>query len=102
MVFKDVLFVPGMKKNLISVSTIDDRGFEVSFQGYEVVIYPKGSSITLARVIGTCDGKLYRLIFQPLHALASNSNNNQLREIWHRRMAYLHHGAMRVLREIVI
>jgi hypothetical protein len=31
MVFRDVLYVPGLKKNLISVSTIQDRGFEVSF-----------------------------------------------------------------------
>jgi hypothetical protein len=27
--FTDVLFVPGMKNNLISVSTLQDRGFEV-------------------------------------------------------------------------
>jgi hypothetical protein len=37
--FTDVLFVPGMKKNLISVSTLQDRGFEVSFRGTEVLIY---------------------------------------------------------------
>ena len=40
MVFMDVLYVPGLKKNLISVSTIQDRGFEVSFRGDEVLIYP--------------------------------------------------------------
>jgi hypothetical protein len=38
--FTDVLFIPGMKKNLISVSTLHDRGFEVSFRGTEVLIYP--------------------------------------------------------------
>jgi hypothetical protein len=52
-------------------------------------------------VIGTHDGTLYILIFQPLHALASSSNNSQLCELWHRRMAHLHHGALMVLREIV-
>jgi hypothetical protein len=31
--FKDVLYVPGLKKNLISVSTLQDRGLEVSFRG---------------------------------------------------------------------
>jgi hypothetical protein len=30
----------GMKKNLISVSTLQDRGFEFSFRGTEVLIYP--------------------------------------------------------------
>ena len=32
MILIDVLFVPGMKKNLISVSMIKDRGLGVSFQ----------------------------------------------------------------------
>jgi transposase InsO family protein len=48
------------------------------------------------------DGKLFRLIFQPLHALsASNDNNRQLCELWHHRMAHLHHGALGGLREVV-
>jgi hypothetical protein len=41
MVFRDVLYVPRIKKNLISFSTIQDRGFEVSFRGDEVLIHPK-------------------------------------------------------------
>jgi hypothetical protein len=31
LVFRDVLYVSGLKKNLISISSIQDRGFEVSF-----------------------------------------------------------------------
>jgi transposase InsO family protein len=31
----------------------------------------------------------------------STSNNNDLCELWHRRMAHLHHGPLRVLREMV-
>ena len=37
--FTDVLYVPGMKKNLISVSTLQDRGLEVTFTGTEVLIH---------------------------------------------------------------
>jgi hypothetical protein len=62
-VFRDVLYVPGLKKNLISVSSIHDRGFEVSFRGTEVLIHPKGSSITSGRVIGTREGNLYNYFF---------------------------------------
>jgi hypothetical protein len=100
--FRDVLYVPGLKKNLISVSTLQDRGLEVSFRGTEVLIHPKGSRLTSGQVIGVRDGKLYRLFFQPLHALAASSDNNsQLCELWHRRMAHLHHGALGGLREVV-
>ena len=31
MVVRDVFYVPRLKKNLISVSTIEDRGYEVVF-----------------------------------------------------------------------
>ena len=43
--FTDVLFVPRMKKNLISVSTLQDRGLEVTFRGTEVLIHPRVSSL---------------------------------------------------------
>ena len=31
MTLRDVLYVPGLKKNLVSVSTIEDRGLGVCF-----------------------------------------------------------------------
>jgi hypothetical protein len=54
--FMDVLYVPGMKKNLILVSTLQDRGLEVTFRGTEVLIHPQGSSLTLGQVIRVRDG----------------------------------------------
>jgi hypothetical protein len=39
--------------------------------------------------------------FSAITCLANSNNNSQLCELWHRRMAHLHHGALRVLREIV-
>jgi hypothetical protein len=100
-VFMDVLYVPGLKKNLISVSSIQDRGFEVSFRGTKVLFHPKGSSVTSGRVIGTREGNLYILLFHPLHPLASSSSSSQLCLLWHQRIAHLHHGALSVLWEIV-
>jgi hypothetical protein len=100
--YMDVLYVPGMKKNMISVSTLHDRGLEVTFRGTEVLIHTRGSSLASGEVIGVREGKLFRLFFQPLHALAtSRDNNRQLCELWHRRMAHLHHGALGALREVV-
>ena len=63
--FRDVLYVPGLKKNLISVSTLHDRGLEVTFRGTKVLIHPQGSSLASGQVIGVRDGKLFRLLFQP-------------------------------------
>eukprot|EP00253_Pinus_taeda_P001527 PITA_01527 len=41
----DVLHVPRMKKNLISVSTME-KGFDATFSGEQVLMHPKGASIT--------------------------------------------------------
>jgi hypothetical protein len=48
----EVLYVPGLKKSLVSVSTIEDRGFEVVFRNGQVLMYPKGGNITSVKVIG--------------------------------------------------
>ena len=71
------------------------------FRDGHVLLFPKGSSITSAKVIGTRHEKLYKLMFKPTSALYHTTNNNDLCELWHRRMAHLHHGALRILREIV-
>jgi hypothetical protein len=87
----------------VSVSTIEEKGYEVLFHDGQVLLFPRGSSITSAKVIGTRHERLYKFLFQPTRALIhSTSSSSDLCEIWHGRMAHLHHGALRVLREMVI
>jgi hypothetical protein len=40
-------------------------------------------------------------MFQPARALIHSTNNSDLCELWHTRMAHLHHGVLKILREIV-
>lgn len=60
-----VLYVPGLTRNLIFVSCIKDRGYVLLFWNGQLLMYPVGSSMASARVIGVCDEKLYRFIFKP-------------------------------------
>ena len=57
---KDVLFVPGVKKNLLSISTLDAKGMRVAFVNGQVLMWPKGKSFDDAVVIGEQEG-LYKL-----------------------------------------
>jgi hypothetical protein len=41
MKMKDVLYVPGLTKNLLSISALDKKGFKVVFIYGEVLIWPK-------------------------------------------------------------
>ena len=95
--FVDVLYVPRLTKNLTSVSTLEDKGYRVKFHDLRVYIRPKVSNTSLDRVIGRRSGKVYRLHFKLAKALVSSSNNSQ-GELWHTRMAHLHHGALKHLR----
>ena len=66
MTVRDVIYVHGLKNNLISVSTLEDRGFVVFFQDGHVLVHPKGSSDTIATLIGIRCEKLYKLMSQLL------------------------------------
>ena len=69
MLLRDVLYVSGLKKNLVSISTIEDRGYEVLFRDGHVLLYPKVSSVTSTKVIGIRHEKLYKLMFQPARGM---------------------------------
>ena len=49
---KDVLYVPGLKKNLLSISALDAKGMRVSFIDGQVLMWPKGKTIDDVVVIG--------------------------------------------------
>ena len=53
---KDVFYVPGLTKNLISISTLDKKGFMVAFIDGEVLMCSKRKTIEDAIVIGIEEG----------------------------------------------
>ena len=65
MTLRDVLFVPGMKKNLISVSMNEDKGLGVSFLDGHVRVFPKTVEPSASYTIGVRCGKLYKLFSAP-------------------------------------
>jgi len=71
----NVLYVPIMKKNLISISELEDKGYDVLFRRGQVLIYPRGTLASSAREIGVCHAKVYKFSFQPPMALSSNTRD---------------------------
>ena len=65
MKMKNVLFVLGLKKNLLSIFALDAKGMRVSFIDGQVLMCPKGKTIDDAVVIGEQEGGLYKLKGQP-------------------------------------
>ena len=61
MKMKDVLFVPRLKKNLLSISALDAKEMRVAFINGQVIMWPKGKNIDEAIVTGEQEGGLYKL-----------------------------------------
>ena len=52
MKMKEVLYVPGLKKNLISISALDKKRYRVAFIDEQVLMWYKGKTLKDVVVIG--------------------------------------------------
>ena len=96
---KEVLFVPGLKKNLLSISALDAKGMMVAFIDGQVIMLPKGKTINDAIVIGEQEGGLYKLKGHPEQALVHDTVDPS--ELWHRRLAHVHYRALPIARKLL-
>jgi hypothetical protein len=85
----NVLYLPDLEKNLVSISCLEDKGNRIAFVDGEVLSSSRDSSIENARVIGTREGRLYRLLECNDEALVHDEVNPN--ELWHRRYAHLNY-----------
>jgi hypothetical protein len=95
----NVLYVPGLEKNLVSMSCLEDKGNIIAFVDGKVLSWHKDSSIENARVIGSREGNLYRLLEQNEEALVHNEVNPD--ELWHKRYAHINYQALPFLKRMV-
>ena len=92
MKMKDVLFVLGLKKNLLSISALYAKGMRIAFVDSQFLMWPKGMTIDDVVVIGEQEGGLYKLKGQPEQYLVHDSLEPN--ELWHRRLAHVHYRAL--------
>jgi transposase InsO family protein len=89
---KDVLYVPGLTKNLLSISSLEKKGFRVAFIDGEVLMWAKGKTMEEAIVIGKEEGGLYKLKGHS-EATMTYSIENPC-ELWHRRLSHINYKAL--------
>ena len=98
MKMKEVLYVPGLKKNILSISALDKKGFRVSFVD-EVLMWPKWKIIDDAIVIGVEEGGLYKLKgHTDLSFIAITINPC---ELWHRILSHVNYKALPIVIKVV-
>ena len=100
-VLKEVMHVPGLKKNLISVAMLEDKGYDVIFSEGKAFLRSKTTGET--RKIGVRVRNLYQLHVDGCTTMAGKAEglvSGDDGELWHRRLGHLHHGAFKILQQI--
>lgn len=94
-----VLFVPGIKRNLLSISALEDNGYRVTFMDGKVKAWPKGLTFKQANTIGRRQGCLYELNTDINQVLVNDISN--LNEVWHRRLGHLNYKTLSSMENLV-
>jgi hypothetical protein len=88
MKMKEVLYVPGLKKNLISILALDEKGYRVAFVDGNFIMWPIGNTFDDVVVIGVQEGGIYKLKGRSDSTLIHNTVNPS--ELWHSIFFHLH------------
>jgi hypothetical protein len=96
---KDVLYVLGLTKNLLSILALDKKGFRVAFIDGEILMWSKGKTIEDAVVIGIEEGGLYKLKCHSDVALTHSIESSC--ELWHRRLDHMNYKSLPYVSKVV-
>ena len=81
MKMKEVLYVPGFKKNILSILVLDNKGYRVSFIDGHVLMWSKAKTLEYVIVIGE-GGGLYKLKGNPETTLVHETTTSS--ELWNK------------------
>ena len=87
---KNVLHVLGLGMNLLSVSQLQSKGYDVCF--IKEKVYVKHPSWKKKVQIRIKNNRLYKLQLESPMGLIGSHGNKDLNELWHKRMGHLHMG----------
>jgi hypothetical protein len=93
------LVLPGLKKNLLSILALDEKGSKVAFIDGEVLLWPRRKSIDDVVVIGVQEGGLYKLKGNSISTLVHTTITPS--ELWHGRFAHIHYKALPIVSKMV-
>ena len=99
MKMKAVMYVLGLKKNLISISALNKKGLRVSFVDGILLMWTKGKKIDDVVEIGVEEGGLYKLKGHAYSTLETSIINPC--ELWNRMLAHIHYKDIPIVRKVV-
>lgn len=89
-IIKNVLCVPDLRINLLSISTIEKAGFEIKYFNSKIVI-KRGNTIYIE---GNRCNNLYRIILRHCSSEYANLAVNNEKELWRQRYGHLNYNSL--------
>lgn len=91
----DVMYVPGLAHNLISIGQLMKKGYYVVFDDDKCLLYDK-ESMQLIYSVKMAEDKMFPLVFSkvPINAFTSSSDDSLL---WHQRFGHLNFRGLTLL-----
>jgi len=77
----DVMYVPGLKKNLVSIFSLEDKGMRVTFIRGKVLSWTMKYCMRDAFTLRSRIEGLYRVNGRPVRVILHDSNHQS--ELWH-------------------
>eukprot|EP00253_Pinus_taeda_P012928 PITA_12928 len=94
---QDVLYVPDLKTNLVSISAMEGKGYKVTFSDGKVRVWE--NNVKDAFTLGFRVDSLYQVSGSPLGDMSCDTSLQS--ELWHQRFAHLHYKALPDVRQMV-
>jgi len=65
---EEILYVHGLKKNLLSIGVVEEKGYTVAFTHGKAIMWPSDGDMSSSIVIGVKEGNVYHLTGNPIQA----------------------------------
>ena len=98
---KNVMLFLSLKKKLVSVTMLEDKGYDFVFSEGKAFLRHKTMGQT--KKIGVRIKNLYKLEVDGCVAMVGKTEGVvswDEGELWHKRLGHLHHGALKILQKI--
>jgi len=94
----DVLYVPNLTQNLLSVGQLIQKGFSIYFDDEKCKIIDKTNNHTVA-VVEMSKNKVFPLVMPLDENVALKTENSDLSNLWHLRYGHLNYKGLNLLKQ---
>eukprot|EP00253_Pinus_taeda_P030304 PITA_30304 len=98
LILTDVKYVPRLKKNLVLVTMLEEKGYDVVFNKGKAFLRHIGTG--QIKWIGIQVKNIYKLEVDDCATLSTKEElvqSQDIGEFWHRQLGHFHHGALKIM-----